>query len=104
MLLSAKKISSKLTNFCLEAVKVTERILGQTTTDYATVKQGLFFALLNLGEAEEKLGRFEDALNTLQKASQLAELQNDELWRARALEEIAKVQAKIATKEETSAN
>ncbi len=74
--------------FCLEAVEVTERILSQTTTDYAKVKQGLFFALLNLGQAEEKLGRFDDALATRQKALQLAELQGDEGWVARALEDI----------------
>ena len=74
--------------FCLEAVEVTERILGQTTTDYAKVKHGLFFALLNLGQAEEKLGRSDDALATRQKALLLAELQGDEGWVARVLEEI----------------
>ena len=74
--------------FCLEAVEVTERILSQTTTDYVTVKQGLFSALLNLGQAEEKLGRLDDALATRQKALQLAQLQNDDSWVARVLKEI----------------
>ncbi len=90
--------------FCLEAVEVTERILGQTTTDYAKVKQGLFFALLNLGQAEEKLGRSDDVFNTFQKALQLAELQNNELWMARALQEIAKMHHKTGNKEAAQEN
>ena len=74
---------------CYEAVEVTEKLASASTIDQALANQNLFYALLNLGEAEKELGRFEDSLKSRKRALALARMQDNEPKMAYALQEIA---------------
>lgn len=50
-----------------------------------------FMALLNLGEAERMLGRFERALELRQRALAMAEARGNCLWRAYAIQDLGEV-------------
>jgi tetratricopeptide (TPR) repeat protein len=70
-----------------EAVALSKRLQD---SDLETITN-LFFSLLNLGEAEMKLGKLEAALAARQEALELAKNHENQLWTAYALDGIAEV-------------
>ena len=75
--------------FSLEAVSVAERLCQGS--QYTSSVEKLFFALLNLGETERKLGDFEKALMHRHKALAIAKKEHNELWQAYASQEIGEM-------------
>ena len=59
----------------------------------------LFYALLNLGEAEKELGNLEQALEKRKEALELAQSVDNQLWMAYSLQEIAEIYHNLAQKD-----
>jgi DNA-binding SARP family transcriptional activator/energy-coupling factor transporter ATP-binding protein EcfA2 len=83
----------------LESVQVAERMQTRDSAHSAEANYNLFFALLNLGEAERKLGNFEGALASRKKALEIARTNANEVWMAYALQEIGEMYHDINKRE-----
>jgi tetratricopeptide (TPR) repeat protein len=76
----------------LEAVSLVEN------SHEAEQRKNLFFSLLNLGEAELKLGHLNEALNACQQALTVSENQSNLLLTAYAFEGIAEIQHELGNR------
>jgi DNA-binding SARP family transcriptional activator len=77
-----------------EALRLAKE-LNQKEPEAAT---NLFFSLLNIGEAEKKLGHLELGRKAREEALQLAREQQNVLWEAYALEGIAEIHHELGEK------
>jgi tetratricopeptide (TPR) repeat protein len=75
----------------LKAIEIAHHIRANDQLHYAQATERLFFALLNLGEAQRRLGNFSEALITRTSALRLAEDENKQIWIAYALQEIGEM-------------
>jgi len=76
--------------FSREAVMVAREKLQLVDTDMR-LEQELFFGLLNLGEADYKLGNIKEALETRQEALKFAKTKKKQLWIGFALHELGEM-------------
>jgi tetratricopeptide (TPR) repeat protein len=74
-----------------DAYGVLRGLEGVVNEKTAEVQQKLFFALLNLGETEFKLGRFEAGLRFRQKALALAKAAKNPIWQGMAYFELGEM-------------
>lgn len=74
-----------------EAVEVIKRLRLNEPTAQNEIEYSLFYALLNLGEAERKTGDFSNSLSTRFRALKVAEGCNNQMWIAYALHEIGEM-------------
>ena len=74
-----------------KAVRIAKELSKNPNIKSAEVTKRLFFALLNLGEAEYKIGNFDKALTTRHQALELAKEQDNHLWMAYAWHEIGEM-------------
>ena len=77
--------------FSEEAVEAALRLQGDSTISKLEVDYHLFFALLNLGEAERMLQNLDQSLDLRRRALGMAEAHNNEIWMAYARREMGEV-------------
>ena len=77
--------------FFSEALEVVEGLARGQQIEKSEVDYLLFNALLNLGEPDRLLGRFDESLNLRQRALEMAEDRNNLAWKALAVYEIGEV-------------
>ncbi len=74
-----------------KAVRIAKELSKDPSIKSAEITKRLFFALLNLGEAEYKTGNFDKALTTRHQALELSKEQDNHLWMAYAWHEIGEM-------------
>lgn len=74
-----------------ESLDVVARLERQGDVPAAEVARRRFFALVNLGEPEHRLGRFEEALDARARALEIAEACGNPIWTAHALAELGQM-------------
>ncbi len=74
-----------------EAIEVVNRLALQHPNESSDINYRLFFSLLNLGEAERKLGNFDQALIVRTQALNLALNEQNQLWAAYAFQELGEM-------------
>jgi len=79
--------------FSQETVELATKFSQIPGTDQVEADHTLFYALLNLGEAKRKLGRFEEAVALRLQALNMAASRDNQLWRAYALHELGEMYA-----------
>ncbi len=82
---------SAMLEFTNQAVEIAQKLGTDPNIKQAEVTKRLFFALLNLGEAEYKTENFDKALATRKQALELAKKQDNQLWMAYAWQEIGEM-------------
>jgi len=73
---------------CIEAVEIVQKLANNAVTKQPETIYNLYFALFNLGVAEMKLKHFDKAHDTLGKALEIAQHNNNQVWEAYVLQEI----------------
>jgi DNA-binding SARP family transcriptional activator len=74
-----------------ETLEVLTRLSSSTPTSTVDIGTERFFTLLNLGETEYQVGRFEEGLSARQQALELAKTHNNEIWMGYAHYEIGEM-------------
>ncbi len=82
-----------------EAVKVAQKLQINSTVTISALSSKLFFALLNLGEAEHRLGNFDKALTIHLQALEIAQERDNQLWMAYTWQEIGEIYHRIDNRE-----
>ena len=77
--------------FFQESLATIERLEATKVVDLGEITRRRFYALLNLGETEHKLGHFDRGLAIREKALQIAKENNNELWMGYAHFEIGEM-------------
>lgn len=94
----------KTRDLCSRAIEVSIKIRERDTKNYLKATERLFFSLLNLGEAERKLGNFDKALNSRQEALSLAQNEDNRIWQAYAFQELGEMHHDINDKDRALQN
>lgn len=76
-----------------ESLAVVERLEQDELALPAEIARRRYFALLNLGEPEHRLGRFDEALELRSRALEIAEHYGNQIWAAHALLEVGQMLA-----------
>ena len=77
--------------FLSEAVKIAQELIDDKSINNREGNKKLFYALLNLGDVEQKLIGFDKALDSRRRALAIAKESDNHLWMGYALQEIAEI-------------